>query len=133
MSELNHPTSINRDYIRLLQVMRRFIKEEFAVTVSISQGDAIDQLLHYAEQSRNQVLQEMAKELQEFAHPEAAGSEEKSESEERPKGKVRYYRGAVIAVEDDDDSEEPSSMAETPTEKQKAPAPKKIYRGRVVE
>jgi hypothetical protein len=132
MSELSHPTSINRDYIRLLQVMRRFIKEEFAVTVSISQGDAIEKLLHYAEQSRNDVLQEMAKELQEFAHPESNHAET-TESEAQPKGKVRYYRGAVIAIEDDEGEGELAAKDEAPAAKEKAPAPKKIYRGRVVE
>ena len=48
MSQHSHPSNINRDYIRLLQVMRRFVKEEFAVTIRMTQEDAVEQLLYHA-------------------------------------------------------------------------------------
>lgn len=128
MPDLSHPTSINRDYIRLLQVMRRFVKEEFAVSIRMTQDDAIEQLLHYAEQSRNHVLQEMAKELQEFTRDEAGDESSVDESQEQT-GNVRYYRGAAIVVD-----EEPASPAAPQQEENKAKpgGSKKIYRGRVV-
>ena len=53
MSELKHPNEINRDYIRLLQAMCRFVREEFSVSIRMTQEDAIDLLLHFAGQSSN--------------------------------------------------------------------------------
>jgi len=126
MSELNHPDSINRDYIRLLQVMRRFVKEEFAVSIRMTQDDAIEQLLHYADLSRNNVLQEMAKELREFTATES----EKEEGDPQPDGRVRYYRGAAILIEDNE-QENPTRSGPSPQKAEQAGG-KKIYRGRVI-
>lgn len=129
MPQPTHPTSIDRDYIRLLQAMRRFVREEFAVSIRMTQEDAIEQLLHYAEQSRNHVLQEMARELQVYAGeiPEEPAANESNPSD--PHGKVRYYRGAAIAIEEEDEGKE------TAAEESKASSsgPKRIYRGRVIE
>lgn len=125
MSQQTHPTSIDRDYIRLLQAMRRFVREEFAVSIRMTQDDAIEQLLHYAGQSRNNVLQEMASELESYTHFEPESIDKESNSTESSE-KVRYYRGVAIAVEEE---------AETQAEESKASssAPKRIYRGRVIE
>jgi len=131
VSELNHPDSINRDYIRLLQVMRRFVKEEFAVSIRMTQDDAIAQLLDYAERSRNHVLQEMGKELREFTQ---GVSPSEVDDESAPHGNVRYYRGAAILIEDDEEAPEPpaaSAPAVTKKTEQNG-AGKKIYRGRVI-
>lgn len=124
MSELTHPSTINRDYIRLLQVMRRFVKEEFAITIHMTQEDAVDQLLHYAALSRNHVLQEMAKELRSFVHT----PEPQAESAGEHGSTVRYYRGAEII-------EEPSPPGATPEQEQETAGKqkKRIYRGQVVD
>lgn len=122
MSELTHPSSINRDYIRLLQVMRRFVKEEFATTIHMTQEDAVDQLLHYAALSRNHVLQEMAKELRSFVHT----PEHEAEAAAGHGGKVRYYRGAEII-------EEPSPPDATKPQESAGKPKKRIYRGQVID
>lgn len=131
MAEVTHPNEINRDYIRLLQVMSRFIKEEFTLSIRMTQEDAVELLLHYAEQSRNSVLQEMGKELREFTYgPEAAepAAAEPAAGEEG----VRYYRGAPVAGS--------GGSAKTPV-KEKAPVekavpekskPTRVYRGQVI-
>lgn len=119
MSTIEHPTMINRDYIRLLQVMRRFIREEFACDIRISQDDVIEQLLHYSDRSRNHVLQEMGKELQEFVQQMPV-----AETDDAPK--VRYYRGAAIVV-----AEEENEL-KTVTPVVQAEQPKRIYRGQVI-
>lgn len=124
MSELTHPSSINRDYIRLLQVMRRFVKEEFATTIHMTQEDAVDQLLHYAALSRNHVLQEMAKELRSFVHtPE---HETEAETAAGHGGTVRYYRGAEII-------DEPSPPDATQQQESAGKQKKRIYRGQVID
>lgn len=124
MSEMTHPEQINRDYIRLLQVMRRFVKEEFAVAIRMTQEDAVQQLLHYATSSRNHVLQEMGKELEEFTRGPIGGTETGTvgEGEEH----VRYYRGAAIA------GERPAAKSSQRDEPKKRPKATRIYRGRVV-
>ncbi len=119
MSTIEHPTTINRDYIRLLQVMRRFIRDEFACDIRMSQEDVIEQLLHYAERSRNHVLQEMGKELREFVQQMPV-----AESDDAPK--ARYYRGAAIAVTE----EEHELKAAAPAVQ--VAQPRRIYRGQVI-
>lgn len=124
MSEPGHPEQIDRDYIRLLQMMRRFVKEEFAVSVHISEDDAIAQLLRYAADSHNHVLKEMGKELEEFTRQSpAAESHETATPEE---GHVRYYRGAAIIG---DDHEDHSAETDKPQEKAR---PTRVYRGQVI-
>ncbi len=121
MSEASHPEKIDRDYIRLLQMMRRFVKEEFGVSIHISQDDAIAQLLRYAADSQNHVLKEMALELTEMTRqaPEPEEVQEKVAEEELS----RYYRGAAII------DDEPAAQANKPKEK---PRPTRVYRGRVI-
>lgn len=125
MPDTSHPEQIDRDYVRLLQVMRRFVKQEFEVTIHINQDDVVSQLLHYAEQSTNHVLQEMGKELAGFTqHTSTAANHETPQQKAEH---VRYYRGAAIV---DDAHEEHSAVhAEQPKEKSR---PTRVYRGQVV-
>lgn len=118
MSTIDHPTTINRDYIRLLQVMRRFIREEFACDIRMTQEDAIEQLLHYADHSRNHVLQEMGKELGEFVQQLPAVEQSHATN-------VRYYRGAAIAI---DNEHETGGSTAIPASQ----SPRRVYRGQVI-
>jgi hypothetical protein len=120
VSTIDHPTTINRDYIRLLQVMRRFIREEFTCDIRMTQKDAIEQLLHYAEHSRNHVLQEMGKELQEFVHQLPV-------VEENHAARVRYYRGAAVAINTDRHEIRETDVTAAPQ------GQKRIYRGQVID
>ncbi len=119
MSTIEHPTSINRDYIRLLQVMRRFIRDEFAQDIRISHEDAAEQLLHFADRSRNHVLQEMGKELREFVQQQPIVDEESGT-------RVRYYRGAAVLI-----SEKPQDTKHLAPVTQQS-SPKRIYRGQII-
>lgn len=136
MSELNHPNEINRDYIRLLQAMSRFIKEEFTVAIRMTQEDAIEQLLHYAEQSRNSVLQEMGKELRELSYgPQVEEAESTTEEPQNVTEEgVRYYRGAPVAGSGQPAIKEEPDKTQAPAETE---APRKskatrVYRGQVI-
>ncbi len=124
MPESNHPNQINRDYVRLLQMMRRFVKEEFEVSIHINQDDAVTQLLHYSAQSQNPVLKEMALELEEFTGQTPALEQEDANAPEEEA--VRYYRGVAIM---DESAKKPSIAAEKPEEKSR---PTRVYRGRVI-
>ena len=133
MSELKHPNEINRDYIRLLQGMSRFIKEEFSVAIRMTQEDAVDQLLHYAEQSGNNVLLEMGKELREMAYgtdtaPAASSSANDTSDEEH----VRYYRGAPVVSDAADDNIPVKEAEPVQPPVQEKSKPVRVYRGRVI-
>lgn len=119
MSHHNEPGQIDRDYVRLLMVMRRFIRDEFDIKISISEADGPSQLLDYAKRSRNNVLQEMGKELHTMLSPEPS-SEENELTE-----KVHYYRGAAITVA-------ASNVASNTEETEKKVSKQRIYRGQVV-
>lgn len=128
MSELKHPNEINRDYIRLLQAMSRFVREEFSVTIRMTQEDAIEQLLHFSGQSRNNVLQEMGQELRKFAfEPETLETEQSKELTTAEA--VRYYRGVPIARGRDNSGTETAETEEAVKEKTR---PTRVYRGRVI-
>lgn len=116
MTQPEQPAHIDRDYVRLLMVMRRFIREEFAIRVQISDPTATEKLLHYAGQSTNVVLQEMGKELRELLSP--ASDDQVSEIN------VHYYRGIAQQVATDSTR----SNKEVPQEAART----RIYRGRVV-
>lgn len=130
MTEPTHPNEINRDYIRLLQAMSRFIREEFSVSIRMTQEGAVEQLLQYAEQSLNSVLQEMGKELRELTYgPEGEQPAERAQPKEEEG--VRYYRGAPVAGTGSD--AEVPSKGETKTEEVPAKSkPTRVYRGQVV-
>jgi hypothetical protein len=119
MSQQGEPEQIDRDYVRLLMVMRRFVREEFDIKIGISETEAAAKLLDYAERSRNEVLQEMGKELRSMLTPQQEAPS--SETQE----KVHYYRGVAQKVAGS------SPTAESGTT-EKAAAPQRIYRGRVV-
>jgi hypothetical protein len=119
VSEPNHPEQINRDYIRLLQVMRRFVREEFSIAIRMTQEDAVPQLLHYAATSRNHVLQEMGKELKEMTQ----GSPEPARPNARSGEQVRYYRGVAIG------GSKPVAKAGNAETKSR---PTRVYRGQVI-
>jgi hypothetical protein len=118
MTQPEQPAQIDRDYVRLLMVMRRFIREEFAIRVQISDPTAAEKLLHYAGQSTNVVLQEMGKELRELLSP--AGNDEPGISEVN----VHYYRGIARQVA----AESACRNKEAPQEAAKT----RIYRGQRV-
>ena len=117
---------INRDYVRLLMVMRRFIKEEFNLSIRISDEDAPTRMLAYGDQSRNRVLREMAIELRQMVNPTPA---ETADEQTPPPSTIptARYRGAVVH------RQEPGPRAED------KPGPKsggdkilRVYRGRPV-
>lgn len=118
MTQPEQPTQINRDYVRLLMVMRRFIREEFSIRIQISDSTAVEKLLHYAEQSANMVLQEMGKELRELLSP--AGDDHTAASE----GTIHYYRGVAQPVATESSTRKQQRPQETPRTR--------IYRGQVV-
>lgn len=134
VSELNHPNEINRDYIRLLQSMSRFIREEFSVSIRMTQEDAVEQLLYYAELSTNHVLQEMGKELNEFAFrvtPQAetiTATATASPSEEGG----RYYRGVPVADADHGNKTTAYASAEQAQTPKGRIKPVRVYRGQVI-
>ena len=117
MSQQGEPSQIDRDYVRLLMVMRRFVRDEFDIKVAISEPDAAATLLEYAGRSRNEVLQEMGKELREILTPVVEEKQSEASLE-----KVHYYRGVaqVVATSEEENTTSPP------------PAKQRIYRGRVV-
>lgn len=122
MSPQGQPELIDRDYVRLLMVMRRFIREEFNHKISINEEDAAVKLLDYAERSRNRVLQEMGKELRGMLTPvgdDLAATQDKSAPQQ-----VHYYRGVAQPVA----AEPPATIGATPQPGRAT----RIYRGRVV-
>ncbi len=120
MTQQGKPTQIDRDYVRLLMAMRRFVRDEFETTIAISETEATIKLLDYAERSRNAVLQEMGKELHSMLKPEATIKQQAQTSQ-----KVHYYRGAAQVVTGD-------TQAAATRSADTAPGKQRIYRGRVV-
>jgi len=132
LSELHHPDKIDRDYIRLLQAMSRFIKEEFSIAIRMTQENAVEQLLHYAEQSRNSMLQEMGKELREFTYGPEAKDAGTAQAEQGQEEGMRYYRGAPVggsAPSDKKSEKAPAPAEKTPANKTKST---RVYRGQIV-
>ncbi|MGE0081355.1 MAG: hypothetical protein AB7U81_08660 [Thiohalomonadaceae bacterium] len=66
---------LSRDLARLMLMMRRMIKEEFAVTVPLSDDEAAEELLAFAGRSRNTLLRQMAHELERQLHARGPGNE----------------------------------------------------------
>lgn len=119
MSQQGEPEQIDRDYVRLLMVMRRFVRDEFDIKIGISETEAAAKLLDYAERSRNEVLQEMGKELRSILTPQQEAVSSEAEA------RVHYYRGVAQRVAGGAPTSESG-------EEDKAPARQRIYRGRVV-
>jgi hypothetical protein len=118
MREQEQPSQIDRDYIRLLLVMRRFVREEYEIKIQISETGAIEKLLHYAGQSANVVLQEMGKELREILSHD---SDDRTPATERT---VHYYRGIAQPVVTESPQRKKEHLQEAPKTR--------IYRGQVV-
>lgn len=93
MPQPMQPVQIDRNYARLLMVMQRLIREEFALKIPLDKEDTVQQLLDYAERSQNPQLQEMAGELHDAITEPASQQERPSE---RPSN---YYRGVAQAAE----------------------------------
>lgn len=124
MAPQGEPKQIDRDYVRLLMVMRRFVRDEFDVKIGISEADAAQSLLEYANRSRNQVLREMGNELSELLTP----PKDESPAEVTPPGeKMHYYRG--VPQQSAASKAEPVAAEKEP---EQSNAGKRIYRGRVV-
>jgi hypothetical protein len=103
---------VSRELARLMLMMRRMIKEEFAVSIQLSDPAAADELLAFAERSRNTLLRQMARELE--GHHRTSGA--------KPlRGEPARYRGAAVRVQG-------------AAEKQSKPATatRRVYRGQVI-
>jgi hypothetical protein len=120
MSPQEQPEQIDRNYVRLLMVMRRFVREEFNTRIAISEPEGAVQLLAYATRSSNTVLQEMGKELREMLAPGAPDDVAPREAVAEAKVKVHYYRGVA------------STHAAAAPSGASAVTSGRIYRGRVV-
>lgn len=113
---------ISRDLARLMLVMRRFIKEEFSVTIHLDEPEAADELLAFAARSGNGMLHEMAKELEYLVAPEDDAAGDKAEKSPAPSSTTTYYRGAPVHQQAEvKETAEPVSASA-----------KRIYRGRLV-
>lgn len=55
---------LSRESIRLMLMMRRLVRDEFGVTVPLSDDEAAAELLAFATRARNTLLHEMARELE---------------------------------------------------------------------
>lgn len=120
MAPQGQPAQIDRDYVRLLMMMRRFVREEFATTVAISEPEAPHTLCTFAEQSTHPVLREMGKELKEMLAAEC-GENHATPSQRT----VHYYRGVARQVTATGENGKGGSK--------RADTSRRIYRGRVVE
>lgn len=113
----------SRNYARTLLMMRRLVKEEFAVTVHLDEEEAAEELLAFASRSRHHLLRQMARELEEqMGEAPAAPVAAKEESPATATEKVSYYRGAPVVSESKPAATEAATSA----------GPKRIYRGQVV-
>lgn len=106
---------VNRDYARLLLVMRKLIRAEFDVTISLEQAEAPTLLIHYARRSDDTLLHEMANELEEWLTPPPADA-----MPAVPAPEPLCYRGVPLA----------RAAAPAAEEEHKV---KRVYRGRVIE
>ncbi len=105
------PAQIDRNYVRLLMVMQRLIREEFALKIPLGKEDTVQQLLDYAERSQNPQLHEMARELHDTI------TEPNSPQEPAPELSANYYRGVA-------------QPAEPSTQRAPAKGPRRrVYRG----
>jgi hypothetical protein len=103
---------LSRERVRLMLMMRRMVREEFGVTVLLSEEDAIEELLAFAARARNTLLRQMARELEALpaTTPAAAPTEpavlcyrgapvhaSAAVPEAKPAEVRRIYRGQVVA------------------------------------
>lgn len=102
---------LSRERIRLMLMMRRMVREEFGVTVLLSETEATEELLAFAARARNTLLRQMGRELETLATVEPDSATEPAEplryrgapvqaaaaaTETKPADIRRIYRGQVI-------------------------------------
>lgn len=105
-------SELSRERIRLMLMMRRMVREEFGVTVLLSDTEAAEELAAFAGRARNTLLRQMGRELEALAATEASSAPVEPAA--------LRYRGAAVA-------------AEVPAAEAKPAAPvRRIYRGQVV-
>jgi hypothetical protein len=103
---------LSRERIRLMLMMRRMVREEFGVTVLLSDAEAAEELAAFAGRARNTLLRQMGRELEALAATEASPTPAEPAT--------LRYRGAAVA-------------AAIPATETKPAAPvRRIYRGQVV-
>lgn len=91
---------LSRESIRLMLMMRRMVREEFGVTVPLSDDGATEELLAFAARARNTLLQQMARELEALLAEAPAvavvASEEAAAAAAKPADVRRIYRGRAV-------------------------------------
>lgn len=102
---------LSRERIRLMLMMRRMVREEFGVTVLLSETEATEELLAFAARARNTLLRQMGRELETLAAAE-------SDSAPEQPAPLRY-RGAPV-------------QAAAPATETKPADVRRIYRGQVI-
>lgn len=140
MSSLPETPYLNRDYARLLLVMRKLVRNEFEVILPLDRAETPILLVHYARRSRDTMLHEMANELEEMlAGPQVPEARETDVGQRE----VVRYRGAVVAAQPQPEhpaTEEAVWYRGVPQVENAAVLPppgarrvKRVYRGQVIE
>ncbi|WP_127475683.1 hypothetical protein [Sulfurivermis fontis] len=102
---------LSRERIRLMLMMRRMVREEFGVTVLLSETDATEELIAFAARARNTLLRQMGRELESLTATEAVP--------EPAAPAAPRYRGAPV-----------TAAAQAP--EGKSADVRRIYRGQVI-
>jgi hypothetical protein len=102
---------LSRERVRLMLMMRRLVREEFGVTVLLSDDNSLEELLAFAERARSTLLRQMGRELEALATATA----EPAAAEPA----ALLYRGAPV-------------HAPAPAAEAKPADVRRIYRGQVV-
>lgn len=102
---------LSRERIRLMLMMRRMVREEFGVTVLLSETEATEELLAFAARARNTLLRQMGRELEVLTTAEPDSTAEQA-------APLRY-RGAPV-------------QATAPATESKPADVRRIYRGQVI-
>lgn len=104
-------TGLSRERIRLMLMMRRMVREEFGVTVLLSEAEATEELLAFAARTRNTLLRQMGRELEMLTTAEPDSLPEQAAP--------LCYRGAPV-------------QAAAPAAEAQPVAVRRIYRGQVI-
>lgn len=102
---------LSRERVRLMLMMRRMVREEFGVTVLLSDDNSQEELLAFADRARNTLLRQMGRELEALTTT--------AETAVPVEPATLLYRGAPV------DAPAPASEA-------KPADVRRIYRGQVV-
>ncbi|PKM46684.1 MAG: hypothetical protein CVV05_03135 [Gammaproteobacteria bacterium HGW-Gammaproteobacteria-1] len=102
---------LSRERVRLMLMMRRLVREEFGVTVLLSDDNSLEELLAFADRARSTLLRQMGRELEALATAAAEPAPAETASllyrgapvhapapatEVRPADVRRIYRGQVV-------------------------------------